>query len=242
MDAVPQSEPVTPERPPLREEKRGVGWAVLSLWSWFFCFAYFWNREWEYGSLAGIVGGITYLLSRWIPAWQERSYLKKHHQWATSAAGQLWIAQEAEAAAARAERIAAEKCEREERLRRWEGVVQLTPFEFEKFVARLFSQEGYMAEITPRTHDGGIDVRIRKGRTIGIVQVKHRPNSAVGRPDVQRFYGVLIHEKAHQGWFVTSGLFTDEAREFSRGKKISLIDRSELQTMIRRLADESLPD
>lgn len=103
-------------------------------------------------------------------------------------------------------------------------VLGLTPLDFERHVATLFELQGYRAKVTKASGDGGVDVYLWRAGAVSIVQCKHFIASTVSRPDLQQFYGVLIHEKATEGFFVTTGRFTREARDFAVGKPIVLCD------------------
>lgn len=49
-----------------------------------------------------------------------------------------------------------------------------------------------------------------------VVECKHRPNSPVGRPVVQKLHSAVISSKAGRGIIVTTGRYTDEATEHAR--------------------------
>ena len=114
---------------------------------------------------------------------------------------------------------------------------KMDPFDFQWLVGALLSKLGY--EVTPATRrsgDGGVDVRAKlvAGGTADIstaVQVKRQ--QSVGRPVVQNLRGAL---SAHEvGLVVTSGQFTEEAREEAKDPhkaRIALIDGSKLVELL----------
>ena len=53
----------------------------------------------------------------------------------------------------------------------------------------------------------------------------------MSRPEIQQTFGVLIHERAAEAFFVTTGRFSQPAEEFAQGKPIHLIDLSKLLKM-----------
>jgi restriction system protein len=57
------------------------------------------------------------------------------------------------------------------------------------------------------------------------IQAK-RWGNVVGRPEIQKFAGALLGQKAKKGIFITTSWFTSEAIEFAKGieNKIVLID------------------
>jgi restriction system protein len=82
-----------------------------------------------------------------------------------------------------------------------------------------------------RSGDGGIDGVIsldRLGFEKVYVQAK-RWQSAVGRPDVQGFYGALAGNRAKKGVFITTSSFTAQAIEFARSVEgLVLVDGAKL--------------
>jgi restriction system protein len=105
----------------------------------------------------------------------------------------------------------------------------LTPSEFEAYVAaRIFERQGYTVENTPDVKDGGIDIRVRdRFGNLAVVQCK-RYRSTVGAATVRDLYGTMLHAEATHAYLVTSGRISRDAREWTRGKPIGLIDGARL--------------
>jgi restriction system protein len=55
---------------------------------------------------------------------------------------------------------------------------------------------------------------------------------------VRELFGVLTAEGAAGGVVITSGAFTQEARNFARGKALKLVDGGQLQAMIAEVRRE----
>jgi restriction system protein len=83
--------------------------------------------------------------------------------------------------------------------------------------------------------DGGIDGIIsldRLGLEKVYVQAK-RWQGAVGRPDVQAFYGALAGQRANKGVFITTSTLTSQAIEFARSvERVVLVDGSRLTDLM----------
>lgn len=97
-----------------------------------------------------------------------------------------------------------------------------SPVFFEQLVIDLLVKMGYggsrtdAARAVGRSGDGGIDGVIdedRLGLDVIYVQAK-RWDSAVGRPEIQRFSGALQGQRARKGIFITTSDFTTEAEEY----------------------------
>lgn len=104
------------------------------------------------------------------------------------------------------------------------------PYEFQEIVAALLRAMGYHTPfVAPRGKDGGVDV-IAYVDPLGAqtprikVQVKHKPDTAVGASDVRSLLGVL--RSGDIALFVTSGTFSSDARNTSTNSRefIRLID------------------
>ncbi|MBQ0600847.1 restriction endonuclease [Klebsiella oxytoca] len=112
---------------------------------------------------------------------------------------------------------------------------QMTWDQFEKILRKFFESKGYKATLTNTGSDGGIDVALEKNGRREMVQAKHWKVNRVGVSIVREIYGVVQAERMNRGFIVTSGLFTEEAREFAVkvSGKIVLIDGNLLIEIIK---------
>jgi restriction system protein len=114
--------------------------------------------------------------------------------------------------------------------------------QFELLVGQAFRQAGYrVIDGGEEGADGGVDVRLKKDGHTFFGQCKHWKARSVGVSVVRELYGVIAGAGAKGGFVVTSGDFTEEARAFSTGKHIGLIDGHKLDKMLRSAA-KSLPE
>ena len=110
----------------------------------------------------------------------------------------------------------------EEQRRQLQWWKNLDGKQFEKELAILLRRLGYDAEPTSYWGDGGVDIIIRENEKRIVVQCKaHRKYISPGV--VRELYGTMIHEKADEGWLVTTSGFYSGAREFAHNKPIKLI-------------------
>jgi HJR/Mrr/RecB family endonuclease len=119
-----------------------------------------------------------------------------------------------------------------------QALFSLSPRDFEEAIADLYKKLDYSVKLTPYTDDHGIDIIAYKNMIHYVIQCKRYKNNKVGRPELQQFYGAMMHQKADQGIFITTSSFTEQAKGFSRGKNIELVDFDELTLMMRN----SLPN
>ena len=108
--------------------------------------------------------------------------------------------------------------------------------QFEELVAEAYRRQGYtVIENTTAGADGGIDVKLKKGLHTYLVQCKNWRTSKVGVKVVREMYGVLMAEYASRVIIIVSGMFTQEAQNFAKGKPIDLIDGTQLEKLITNI-------
>lgn len=106
--------------------------------------------------------------------------------------------------------------------------------EFEILVGELFRRCGYtISETGGSGADGGVDLKLRKGSEIFLVQCKQWRAYKVSVNVVRELYGVMAAEGAAGGFVVTSGVFTSDAKAFASDKSIELIDGLQLSALLR---------
>ena len=97
--------------------------------------------------------------------------------------------------------------------------------QFEILMRRIFESQGYRAErLGGDGADGGVDIILRKGRLVVLVQCKQWKTRQVAVGVVRELLGVIALEGADAGIVVTCGVFTKDAREFAQRANITLID------------------
>ena len=113
-----------------------------------------------------------------------------------------------------------------------EEIHSLSPLEFEKYVARLFSLRGYKTNLTPVSSDYGLDVILEKEKVKIGVQVKHYTN-AVGVRAVQEVIAGMKYYKCSEGYVVTSAhSFTAQAHNLANASNIKLIAYNDLAFLL----------
>lgn len=118
--------------------------------------------------------------------------------------------------------------------------------QFELLVGQAFRILGYrVIDGGEVGADGGVDVYLKKDGETFFVQCKHWKTKSVGVSVVRELYGVIAAAGVKGGFVVTSGYFTAEGIEFSKGKKLGLIDGVKLKKMIlaaKKASPESVPE
>lgn len=121
-------------------------------------------------------------------------------------------------------------------------IEESSPSFFEHLVVDLLVHMGYggsfseAAQVVGKSGDEGIDGIIKEDK-LGLdtiyIQAK-RWKGVVGRPEIQKFAGALLGQKASKGVFITTSSFTKEAEEYvsSVDRKVVLIDGTKLATLM----------
>jgi restriction system protein len=105
--------------------------------------------------------------------------------------------------------------------------------DFERLVSEYFRRNGFqVTRVGGNGPDGGIDLVLRMKSETYLVQCKQWNAYKVGVWPVREFYGVMTSQGAAGGYFVTSGVYTEEAKAFVEGLNLMLIDGRKLREMI----------
>ena len=94
----------------------------------------------------------------------------------------------------------------------------LNGFEFEQLCERIFHRAGWgSVERIGGVGDGGRDLIIHKrnGEEI-VVECKHQPDSAIGRPIVQKLHSAVVSTGADAGIIITTGRYSQKAIEHAK--------------------------
>lgn len=111
---------------------------------------------------------------------------------------------------------------------------KLKPWQFEEYIASLYSRLGYKTERVGQSHDGGIDVIAEKDNKTYYIQCKKHITSKVGSSDMRDFYGAVSARLATaNGIFITTNIFTTEAKKFAEDNMIDIIDGFALLDLIK---------
>lgn len=115
----------------------------------------------------------------------------------------------------------------------------MDPTQFEIMVAEVYERQGYVTHLSGGSHDAGIDVLAEKENAAGmervVIQCKHQ-KANVGRPVLQQLWGVVAADQSvTRGDLVTSSNFSSHARDFARGKRLTLIAGEMISKLARDL-------
>ena len=102
--------------------------------------------------------------------------------------------------------------------------------DFEIEVEWLYKRLGFHVETTPTSGDAGVDLIVRRERTVTIVQCKAYKSPA-GPAIARELFGTMVHFGVDRGVLACTGGFTRGVHEFVREKNIELLDAVDLARM-----------
>lgn len=117
-----------------------------------------------------------------------------------------------------------------------DGLLELTPIDFEHAVASILAENGYQdVKVVGGAGDLNVDIEcVSPTGKRTAVQCKRYSDTPVGSKEMQTFIGMIHrHHKIGSAMFVTTSRYTKPAQELATRHKIELIDGEEL---VRRAA------
>ena len=122
-----------------------------------------------------------------------------------------------------------------------ESYFDMTPQQFETAIAEVFRRLGYKVEQTPFTNDGGKDaIALKDGKKFLIECKRYGETNSIGRRDIQIFVAAIQDEKADSGFYINTGVFTKNAREYAKRNGIALYDRSRFPLLVHEAYPQSV--
>jgi TPR repeat protein len=119
----------------------------------------------------------------------------------------------------------------------------ISPQQFENYVASIFEKDGYKVKQTPYTNDGGRDaIMIKHGEKYLLECKRYGAENNSGRPDIQKFHSAIVSDKAKGGFFVTTSGFTKEAVAYADLTGIKLVDGYGLQKWLYEVLPKHADD
>ncbi|HEY5897908.1 MAG TPA: restriction endonuclease [Burkholderiales bacterium] len=108
----------------------------------------------------------------------------------------------------------------------------MSQVEFETLTAEGFRMKGFIVkERRGRIDDGRADLELVRGPDRALVHWKQWRAARVSMESVREFHALMSAKAASLGFFLTAGQFSENAREFARGRGIELIDGARLYAM-----------
>jgi len=116
------------------------------------------------------------------------------------------------------------------------NIEDMSPYEFEHYIANLFQKMGYQTRTTKASRDFGVDVIAKKENETVAIQIKKYKDNPVGNREVQMLLGAMQMKKilANKSIIITTSRFTKNAFEQSDGCPIELWDGKKLNRVIRK--------
>lgn len=118
-------------------------------------------------------------------------------------------------------------------------VDNLSPYEFEEWIARFLRISGYNANATKKSGDYGVDVIAQKGNTSIAIQVK-KFTKPVGIKAVQEVISGMGYYNCCEGWVVTTApYFTQAAKNLAKTRNVKLYNKNDLAILLYELQKDN---
>lgn len=105
----------------------------------------------------------------------------------------------------------------------------MDPYEFEELVAELWDSKGYTTNVRKKSGDKAVDIDAERGGRKEVIQVKrYSDGNKIGSEVVRKYATLYQQTDANKVVLVTSGIFTDSARELGVDLGVELIDGNKL--------------
>jgi HJR/Mrr/RecB family endonuclease len=121
-----------------------------------------------------------------------------------------------------------------------ELMFDISPRQFEEFIAELMSKRGYEVDLTKATRDGGKDLIIASNKDLGnlifYVECKQKAQTKpVGVHLVRQLAGSIFADRVTAGILITSSYFSPAAKDYSEQIKhqLSLVDYVRLKDWLK---------
>jgi len=106
---------------------------------------------------------------------------------------------------------------------------------FKGIVAEAYSRSGYIIlENSAFTADPSIDLVMRKGAKLYLLQCRYWQNRKLGIREVKNLLSLMHTKQASGAFLLTTGIFTNEARHFAAGRPVNLVDGIELVELLSK--------
>lgn len=122
-------------------------------------------------------------------------------------------------------------------------IKELNDNEFDKLISLIFKQRGY--SISTEENNESVDLVLKMNGQTTFVQYRHWREYEVDIVVLEDFDTAMEEASVREGIVITTGLFTQEAIDYSHGKHLLLINGVDLSQMINALSssnDDSIND
>ncbi|WOB08377.1 restriction endonuclease [Piscinibacter gummiphilus] len=113
--------------------------------------------------------------------------------------------------------------------------------EFERQVAEGFRHRGYAVSETGGGGGRAVDMVLTRGQDRFLVDCKPWRTLAVGPAPVRELVALVRSREAAGGFVVSSGEFTDEARQLAESQPVQLIDGKVLRELLNTREEKTQP-
>ena len=120
-------------------------------------------------------------------------------------------------------------------------IKELDDHEFNNLISLIFKQRGYSISKKEESNENA-DLILEMDGQQTFVQYKHWREYEIDLPVLEDFHKIIEQESIRNGIVITTGLFTQEALEYSHSNHLLLINGVDLSLMIDVLSSSNIDD
>ncbi len=110
--------------------------------------------------------------------------------------------------------------------------------QFRDLAAEAYREKGYtVMEGTIYRDDPAVDIVLRRGANLYLVQCRYWQNSKLRKREVKKLLTLMHARQASGAFLLTTGIFTSEARHYAVERPITLVDGIELVELLSGVRD-----
>ena len=114
----------------------------------------------------------------------------------------------------------------------------MDPLDYERYCANVFSQCGWIVNLTPKTGDQGADIVMRYRDLTAVVQCKLF-SQPVGNGAVQEVIAAREYYRASVAIVVSNATYTTSARQLAAGANVALLHHNDIRNYSSKLGVET---
>lgn len=109
--------------------------------------------------------------------------------------------------------------------------------EFVAYTANLYKRLGYFIDLLKSKDELGCDIIVRKKQDIICIKCVSGAEE-IGILPLQQVYGSMNLYKANKCMLITTGTYSEKAKQFAKANHVNLIDQQELLKKIMKVTNE----
>jgi restriction endonuclease Mrr len=115
-------------------------------------------------------------------------------------------------------------------------MLEMEPYDFEKFIAKIWESKGFETNVSQQSRDWGVDIIATKSNTkVAIQAKKYSESNKVGSQDIRNYATVYQQDASINSVVIaTSGKFTKPAKKLAKKLDVETINGEDLAHTVKQ--------